>query len=165
MKTSDIDLSLITLDGPTPGFDATLEDGQTNRFAYMKIGAYNLVLDLTVTFDSDVVDSQYGKYSWVTFDAEDLEKLLAIEAILDTNMQKLLGVEEIPYLRKMMFGDNYNYRLKIRGPLSSVVVEKGAKLNITCTPGFYFNELDSLYGCFLSSMKIGKPIKKVVKRK
>lgn len=165
MKTSDIDLSLITLDGPKPGFEAALEDGQTNRFAYMKLGAYNLVLDLTVSFSSDIVDSQYGKYCWVTFEAEDLEKLLAIEMLLNTNTQKLLGVEEIPYLCKKMFGDNYNYRLKLRGPLSSTVVEKGAKLNITCTPGFYFNEQESLYGCFLSSMKIGKPVKKVVKRK
>jgi hypothetical protein len=167
MKTSDIDLNLATLDGPKPSFDTVLEEGQTNRFAYMKLGAHNLVLDLTVTADSEVVDSQYGKYVWVTPDTEDLPTLLAIESFLDNPVQssKLLGMEELPYAMKKLLGSNYNYRLKLRGAMANVTVEHGSKLNIVCTPGFYFNEQDASYGCFLSSVKPGKPVKKFVKRK
>lgn len=161
MRPSDISLDLISLDGPKP-----LEVGQTNRFAYMKHGAYNLVLDLTFTFASEIVDSQYGKYCWVTPEAEDLPKLLEIESFLEnSNHSAKIGFEELPYAMKKMFGDNYNYRLKIRGALEAISVENGAKINITCTPGFYFNETESTYGCFFSSVKMGKPVKKVVKRK
>lgn len=167
MKTSEINLQLVSLDGPKPAFETPLEEGQTNRFAYLKMGSHNLVIDLAVVADSDPVDSQYGKYCWVSLDSEDIPTILAIESFLDNPVQssKLLGMDEMPYAMKKILADNYNYRLKLRGPLANIDIEQGTKLNIVCTPGFYFNEKDSVYGCFLSSVKLGKPVKKVVKRK